>query len=490
MPSQPIEASAALTYYDYIDDILAQQHTAFWMCRSDTTVTISRSWYLLCGLADTTTTLTTNAWLAMIHPDDRPALQMALQQCCASESTGVGLYVRAGTDDDNSRWLDLRGNVLEYSAEGYPEAIGGTVRLVDGPPTEALLLAAIVDQAPVAIFAKDDEGHNLFINHYMHSDEWRNPKRIHEEIRFPIVDERGETILYGGVGVDVTDRKAIERQLRRQANYTYAMLDVAPVALISTDPLLRVVSWNPAAEALFGYSFDEASGRLITDLIAPNEPDCSQVVSNAMQALQGTPCYGEVMRYHKDGTMLEVHGSAVAIQFDGETAGVMIAHTDIRPLRTTELRLERAERERLRLQQQIIEAQEAALRELSTPLIPISDGVMVLPMIGAFDMNRAQHMTSTLLEGVERSQARVVILDVTGVRMADAQAADHLVQAARAVRLLGARLVMTGIQPQMAHQLIGLGIDLASIETYSTLQTGISAALSGQRNVLNGHRRI
>ncbi|NJO84516.1 MAG: STAS domain-containing protein [Blastochloris sp.] len=188
--------------------------------------------------------------------------------------------------------------------------------------------------------------------------------------------------------------------------------------------------------------------------------------------------------------MLEVHGSAVAIQFDGETAGVMIAYTDIRPLRTTELRLERAERERLRLQQQIIEAQEAALRELSTPLIPISDGVMVLPMIGAFDMNRAQHMTSTLLEGVERSRARVVILDVTGVRMADAQAADHLVQAARAVRLLGARLVMTGIQPQMAHQLIGLGIDLASIETYSTLQTGISAALSGQRNVLNGHRRI
>jgi anti-anti-sigma regulatory factor len=137
----------------------------------------------------------------------------------------------------------------------------------------------------------------------------------------------------------------------------------------------------------------------------------------------------------------------------------------------------RATSERIRIQEEIIRAQEATLQELSTPLMPIADGMLVLPLVGALDTRRAQHVLETLLEGVASWQAETVLVDITGVQIVDTQVANALIQATRAVRLLGARVVLTGIQPQIAQTLVYLGIDLSGIATYSTLQTGIAALL-------------
>jgi geranylgeranyl reductase family protein len=131
--------------------------------------------------------------------------------------------------------------------------------------------------------------------------------------------------------------------------------------------------------------------------------------------------------------------------------------------------------ERARLQARIIAAQNAALAELATPLVPISDDGLPMPLIGALDDQRVVHILSTLLHGVER--ARVAILDIPGVPVVDTHVARVLIDAAPSSRLLGARAVLTGIRPEVAQALIGLGVDLGGLVTRSTLQSGIAFAL-------------
>jgi anti-anti-sigma regulatory factor len=132
------------------------------------------------------------------------------------------------------------------------------------------------------------------------------------------------------------------------------------------------------------------------------------------------------------------------------------------------------------LQDEIILAQQAALQELSTPLMAISDSAMVMPLVGAIDSNRAQQIIETLLEGVSSHRARVAIIDITGVSVVDTQVANALLRAAQAVKLLGAQVVLTGIRPEIAQTLVGLGVELSGLITRSTLQAGIAFAI-GQR---------
>ncbi len=138
----------------------------------------------------------------------------------------------------------------------------------------------------------------------------------------------------------------------------------------------------------------------------------------------------------------------------------------------------RAEEERFALQQQVIEAQRAAIRELSTPLIPISETAVIMPLVGAIDSARAQQIVDTLLEGVAEYRAEMAIVDITGVQVVDTQVANALVRAAQAVRLLGAQVILTGIKPQVAQTLVQLGISLEGIKTTGSLQTGVRLALT------------
>jgi predicted ATPase/anti-anti-sigma regulatory factor len=147
------------------------------------------------------------------------------------------------------------------------------------------------------------------------------------------------------------------------------------------------------------------------------------------------------------------------------------------------------ERERAALQEQMIEAQRARLSELSTPLIPITDGVVVMPLIGTLDCERASQMMAVALEGAQRHRAAIVILDVTGIKGIDADVAGTLVGVAGALRLLGTEMVLTGIGPRVAHSLVEIGIDLGSFVTMGTLQCGMRYALGRVREGRRGDWR-
>ncbi len=131
------------------------------------------------------------------------------------------------------------------------------------------------------------------------------------------------------------------------------------------------------------------------------------------------------------------------------------------------------------LQEEIIRAQKATLEELSTLLIPISDKIVVMPLIGSVDSRRAQQVIETLLHGISTTKAEIAILDITGVSVVDTQVANGFIRAAQAVKLLGAQVLLTGIRPEVAQTLIGLGVDLSGIVTCSSLQNGIALAITG-----------
>jgi rsbT co-antagonist protein RsbR len=133
--------------------------------------------------------------------------------------------------------------------------------------------------------------------------------------------------------------------------------------------------------------------------------------------------------------------------------------------------------EELQRREAIIDAQASALAELSTPLIPLKEGVLLMPLVGAIDSRRAQQVMEALLEGIGSYQAETAILDITGVRVVDTQVADALLRAARAAKLLGATVFLSGISAEIAQTLVQLGADLSQVVTFGTLQTAVSRAL-------------
>ena len=141
---------------------------------------------------------------------------------------------------------------------------------------------------------------------------------------------------------------------------------------------------------------------------------------------------------------------------------------------------QQAERERNEFQEQLIAAQQATLRELGTPIIPIADEVIAMPLIGSIDTRRAQQVIETLLEGVAEHQAAIAILDITGVPIVDTQVANALLRAAKAVRLLGTEVLLTGVRAEVAQTLISLGVDLGEIRALASLQAGIAYALAAE----------
>ncbi|HBL26238.1 MAG TPA: sigma-b regulator rsbr [Acidobacteria bacterium] len=136
------------------------------------------------------------------------------------------------------------------------------------------------------------------------------------------------------------------------------------------------------------------------------------------------------------------------------------------------VRVESANRE-LEAKLETIEMQQAAIRELSTPIIEVWTGVLCLPVVGVVDSQRSAEMTETLLEMIVAKQARTAIVDITGIDVMDTKTADHFIKMARAVRLLGAECVISGINPGIAQTLTHIGVDLAGVRTMRNLRDAL-----------------
>ena len=126
--------------------------------------------------------------------------------------------------------------------------------------------------------------------------------------------------------------------------------------------------------------------------------------------------------------------------------------------------------------ERIIREQQAAIRELSTPVLQVRDRLLILPIIGGLDSQRARQLTQQLLSAIRESRARMVVIDITGVGMIDLTVANHLVQTVEAARLMGARAIITGLSSEVAQTLVDLGVDLSMMQTVGDLQGGLEEA--------------
>jgi len=126
--------------------------------------------------------------------------------------------------------------------------------------------------------------------------------------------------------------------------------------------------------------------------------------------------------------------------------------------------------------ERIIREQQEAIRELSTPVLQVRERLLILPIIGVIDPQRARQLTEQLLRGIRSNRAKVVVIDITGVPAVDSTVANHLVQTVDASRLMGATVIVTGLSSEIAQTLVTIGVDLTRMKTVGDLQGGIEEA--------------
>ena len=126
--------------------------------------------------------------------------------------------------------------------------------------------------------------------------------------------------------------------------------------------------------------------------------------------------------------------------------------------------------------ERVIRQQQEAIRELSTPVLQVRERLVILPIIGVLDTQRARQLTEHLLEGIRAHRAKVVVIDITGVPDIDSHVANHLVQTVEASRLMGASVIVTGLSPEIAQTLARIGVDLSKMNAVGDLQGGIEEA--------------
>ncbi len=188
---------------------------------------------------------------------------------------------------------------------------------------------------------------------------------------------------------------------------------------------------------------------------------------NLQRLRQGEHASGDNTTFMASVTMFGVQDS------EGTLVGVATIAHDI----SEHLQLEESLREQARLRQKLIAAQQNLIHKLSTPLIPVTDNILVMPLVGNIDTQRAKNIMRELLAGVDQHRATVVILDITGVPSVGSEIVDYLNKTIQAARLKGTHTVVTGISEGVAETIVDLGLDWGDIISLPDLQAGIRYAL-------------
>jgi PAS domain S-box-containing protein len=230
---------------------------------------------------------------------------------------------------------------------------------------------------------------------------------------------------------------------------------------------------NPRALDILGYTPEELLGTPMANYIHPDKLAQATERYNRRLAGERVESVYESTLLHKDGHSVDVELSAGAIMYRGEPADLVVAR-DITERRRSGEELRRSE-EKLR---DLVEKLRLSQEALSTPVVQIWDKVLALPLIGVMDDYRAQQVMEVLLTRIVDTQSELVIIDVTGVASIDTGVANHLLQTINSVSLLGARCVLTGIQPEVAQTVITLGLDMKKMIVKRDMQDGLRWALS------------
>ena len=257
-------------------------------------------------------------------------------------------------------------------------------------------------------------------------------------------------------GRDVTDERAAADPLAPIRAIFAGLADFAAIV----DVRGQVLHLNPAAQRIAGAD----AGETTLDQLTPN---AARLIGEWIpRAAEQGSWEGEAELTRADGTTVAVSLTIAPVRRAGGTVAAAIVARD----HTEAARFEEE------LQRRFLQ-QEALSAATSTPIIQVWDDIVTMPVVGLVDSVRAADMKTSLLEVVSRTGARFAIVDLTGVDTVDTATADHLLKVMRAVQLLGARCVITGIQPSVAQIIVGLGLDLQDVITLRSLREGLKFCL-------------
>jgi rsbT co-antagonist protein RsbR len=280
----------------------------------------------------------------------------------------------------------------------------------------------------------------------------------------PLVAERGQAWRMLCFGQDVTARVRSVEELKRQERLFRAMLDHLDIAVCAYDRDGTVTFHEGKGLRTVGLTPGQFVGSNVSDLY-PEE----QQAAPMRQALAGelTHALGEALGVFWDSWFIPTRDEG------GEPAGMISVALNA----SEAVRRE----EELRARLSLIEQQRKVIRDLSTPIIEVWDRVLTLPMMGVVDSARTAELMDNLLEVVVSKRARYAILDLTGVEAVDTNTASYLINLVRAIRLLGAEGVITGIRPSVAETMVMLGLDLSGIATEGNLRAALKLCMRRMR---------
>lgn len=247
---------------------------------------------------------------------------------------------------------------------------------------------------------------------------------------------------------------------------------------IDDDRTLRLVHANKTSETLTGVPASQLIGKRFEE----NFPGLRErgFIDLFFRVLRtGVPERYEDMYYADEkvtaafaGDVRQLPGGMVAIWFENITQRKQVEAEAARAVGLADAARELEER------LAVIERQRGIIEQLSTPILHVWDDVIAVPLVGSLDARRVTHVMDTVLNEITVRRARFALLDVTGTEQIDADTAQHLLRIAGAVRLLGARALVTGIQPAVAHAMVAHGLDLSAMETFRSLRDALRECLS------------
>ena len=357
-------------------------------------------------------------------------------------------------------WKDRYSTIIGCN-QAYASAVGykTTIEVVGKTDNE------LFSEAEATAYLADDQEilkHNTFNNRITSLTDANGTQMWLETNKGPLQNGNGESIGIVGTVQNITQNNLARQLINRVASHIYIYNMVTQKNVWANGDLTVMMGYTLEDLQAFGDS-------ILAHLLHPD--DLAQVTEwqTEIKHLED----GDVFEYeyrlrHSNGEWIWLLDRTVVFtrDADGQVIEYLGTVQDITALKTAEI-------DRVSLQQQIINAQRDALSELSTPLIPLADGVIIMPLIGTIDPERALQVMETLLDGIGQYQADIAILDITGVRTIDTQVASALVRTAQAARLLGAQVMLSGISAEVAQTLVHLGADLGDITTQSNLHSSL-----------------
>jgi PAS domain S-box-containing protein len=239
------------------------------------------------------------------------------------------------------------------------------------------------------------------------------------------------------------------------------------------------VDVNPAWTRIMGYPLEELRGRAVVELIHPDDLEATLALMQAEARVSEVSSFENRYR-RKDGSYCWLSWNVPPLGPDGLLYACgrdITRYKEALDEREQALTLStRFEADYRRVEDELrrrLEAQQDAIHSMSTPIIQVWDDIVTMPVVGLVDSVRAADMKNSLLETVSRTGAKFAIVDLTGVDTVDTATADHLLKVMRAVGLLGARCVITGIQPSVAQIIVALGLDMQGVITLRSLREGL-----------------